>query len=310
MSSTASLWQWGSANNSGAKLQAEPPWDYVRICVVKLNPAHQLITREVQQLSRLEISCQYSYPTTGNTPTVSKVSESSARLFDSPAIISDSVVHPRMAEVAGLALGVPGVLDTLIKTCLEGYRFISTARSADKDFETHRYQFTVEQQRLKDLTTTVAFRIQESTLKTDDVRFLLISSTLIRIAQQFSDFKQLESLYGVQISSSNKSAEKPSKRSWIRKVFGLEESRKDTKCESDAFKTVLTLTDLHLDKNLEMATLQTLEPRLKSVINTYSRLKWAFLDSEKVETLITKLQQYNSNMEKLVDGHNNGMYPR
>jgi hypothetical protein len=33
-----------------------------------------------------------------------------------------------MAETAGLALGVPGVLDTLIKTCLEGYRFIIFAK--------------------------------------------------------------------------------------------------------------------------------------------------------------------------------------
>jgi hypothetical protein len=163
-----------------------------------------------------------------------------------------------MAEVAGLALGVPGVIDILIKTCLEGYQFISTARSADEDFENHRYQFKVEQQKLKDLTTTVASRVQESTLKPDDVRFLLISSTLIRIAQQFSDFRRLESLYGVHISSSDKSTEKPSKRSRIRNFFGLEASRKDTKGESDAFETVLILTDLQLDENLQMATLQTL----------------------------------------------------
>jgi hypothetical protein len=131
-------------------------------------------------------------------------------------------------------------------TCLEGYQFISTACSADEDFENHRYQFRVEQQKLKDLTTTVASRIRESTLKTDDVRFILISSTLIRIAQQFSDFRRLESLYGVQISSSNKLVEKPSKQSRIRKVFGLEASQKDAK--NDAFETVLTLTDLQLDE--------------------------------------------------------------
>jgi chromatin remodeling complex protein RSC6 len=219
-----------------------------------------------------------------------------------------------MAEVAGLALGVPGVIDILIKTCLEGYQFISTARSADEDFENHRYQFKVEQQKLKDFTTTtIASRIQESTFKTDDVRFLLISSTLIRIAQQFSDFKRLESLYGVRTSSSDKSAEKPSKRSRIRNIFGLrasqkdKASQKDTKSESEAFETVLTLTDLQLDENLQMVTLKTLEPRLKSVINTYSRFRWACLDSEKTQTLIFKLQKYNSNMKELVDGHN-GMY--
>jgi hypothetical protein len=214
-----------------------------------------------------------------------------------------------MAEVAGLALGVPGVLDTLIKTCLEGYRFISTARSADKAFDNHRYQFNVEQKKLKDLTTTVASRIRESTLKTDDERFLLISSTLIRIAQQFSDFKRLESQYGV-ISSSDKSAEKPSKRFRIRKFFGLEASQKYSKSGSDrdASETVLTLTDMQLDQNLQMTTLKTLEAGLNSVISTYSRLKWACLDSEKTQTLISKLKEYNNNMKELVDGHSVGMY--
>jgi hypothetical protein len=191
---------------------------------------------------------------------------------------------------------------------LAGYQYISTARSADEDFENHRYQLKVEQQKLKDLTTTVTSKIQESTLKTDDVIFLLISSTLIRIAQQFLDFKRLESLYGIQISSGEKSAEsKPSKRSRIRKFLGLGAFQKDTKGETDAFEPVLTLTDLPLDENLQIATLHTLEPRLRSVINTYSRLRWACLDSEKAQTLIIKLQTYNINLKKLVNGHS-GMY--
>ncbi|KAI5816960.1 hypothetical protein BZA77DRAFT_46327 [Pyronema omphalodes] len=207
-----------------------------------------------------------------------------------------------VATAAGLGLAIPGVLDTLIKTCLKGYSFFSEARSAGRDFEDQRYQFTVEQKRLKDLTTVVVRRMQDSTLTTDDERFLLISSTLIRIAQQFSDFKQLESVYGVQISLTNKSAEKPSKRSSIRRFLGLQKSQKDTKGESDSFEAVVTLDDLHLDENLKMATLQNLESSLKNVISTYSRLRWACLDSEKVQTLITKLEKYNSNMANLVDG--------
>jgi hypothetical protein len=93
----------------------------------------------------------------------------------------------------------------------------------------------------------------------------------------------------------------------VRKFFCLAAPQKDTKSESDEFETFSTLTDFQLDKNLEMATLQTLQTRLQSVINTYSKLRWACLDSEKAETLIVKLQQYNSNMDKLVDGLN-GMY--
>ncbi|KAI5816861.1 hypothetical protein BZA77DRAFT_44879 [Pyronema omphalodes] len=206
---------------------------------------------------------------------------------------------------AGLGLAVPGVLDILIKTCLKGYDFISTARSADRDFETHKYQFTIEQQRLKDLTIIITKRVQNPTIETDDARFRLICSTLIRIAQQFLDFKQLESLYGVQISSSSESVEKASKRSSLRKLLGLRKSQNDTKRESDALNTVLGLSDLQLDDNLKIATMKTLESPLTSVISTYSRLRWAFLDSEKVKTLITKLQQYNSNMQHLVDGLNN-----
>ncbi|KAI5816874.1 hypothetical protein BZA77DRAFT_343890 [Pyronema omphalodes] len=205
----------------------------------------------------------------------------------------------------GLGLAVPGMLDILIKACLKGYEFISIACSADKDFETHKYQFTIEQQRLKDLTTIITKRVQNPTIETDDVRFRLICSTLIRIAQQFSDFKRLESQYGVRVSSSDQSATKPRKRSSIRKLLGWRKSRKDTKRESDALKTVLSLMDLQLDNNLKIATMKTLESPLTSVVSTYSRLRWACLDSKKVKTLISKLQQYNSNMQHLVDGLNN-----
>ncbi|KAI5820728.1 hypothetical protein BZA77DRAFT_384421 [Pyronema omphalodes] len=205
----------------------------------------------------------------------------------------------------GLAFAVPGVLDVLIRTCLEGYRFISTARSADETFEDHRYQFTIERQRLTDLTANVARVIHESSLRTDDMRFRLISSTLIRIAQQFSDFRQLELVYGVTVLSDDNSAEKPSKRSSIRKVFSMGKSQKDTKHETDAFEAVLNLDDLHLDKNLEIATLKTLEAPLKSVIDIYPRLRWACLDFEKTKTLIAKLEKYNDNIEHLVNGLNN-----
>ncbi|KAI5815631.1 P-loop containing nucleoside triphosphate hydrolase protein [Pyronema omphalodes] len=204
-----------------------------------------------------------------------------------------------MAELAvGVGLAVPGVLDTLIKACLKGYDFISAARSADKDFEHHRYQVTVEQQRLKDLTTIVTDRIRDLTLRTDDGRFRIISSTLIRISQEFSDFKRLESLYGV-------SAEKSSKRSLIRRALRRGRSKEDTKREKDHLNIVLGLDDLNLDENLRMETLQNLELPLQNVINIYSRLRWACLDSKKVQTLLSKLEKYNSNMVNLVGGLNN-----
>ncbi|KAI5820705.1 P-loop containing nucleoside triphosphate hydrolase protein [Pyronema omphalodes] len=205
----------------------------------------------------------------------------------------------------GLALAGPGVLDALIKTCLADYRFIITARSSDKDFECHRYKFTVEQKKLKDLITIVALRIKDSTLRTEDERFLPISSTLIRILQQFSDFRQLESLSGVQISSSNESAKKRSKQSLIQKFFGGVKSQEDTEHQSDPFQAVLTLTDLQLDERLELSTLQTLKSPLENAIDNYSKMRWDFQDSEKVEILITTLQQYNSNTEHLVNGPNN-----
>ncbi|KAI5816946.1 hypothetical protein BZA77DRAFT_292931 [Pyronema omphalodes] len=210
-----------------------------------------------------------------------------------------------VATAAGIGLAIPGVFDTLIKTCLKGYSFFSEAHSAGRDFEDQRYQFTVEQKRLKDLTTIVVRKMEDSTLTTDDERFLLISSTLIRIAQQFLDFKQLENLYGVRISFSNESAEKTSKRFSIRRCLGWRKFQKNTKSKSDSFEAVLTLDDLHLDENLKMATLQHLESPLKNVISVYSRLRWACLDSEKVKTLISKLEKYNSNMANLVDGLKN-----
>ncbi|KAI5799426.1 hypothetical protein FPQ18DRAFT_384864 [Pyronema domesticum] len=156
-----------------------------------------------------------------------------------------------MAEVAGLALGVPGVIDVLIKTCQEGYVFINKACDMDKDFEDYKHQLSVEEQKLKDITTIVATRIQDLTYKIEERRFRLIAKTLLKIAQLFSDFSQLEKL------------------SRIRKVFGLKASKKHTtgNNEHDGSKIGSALTDLELDVKLQIATLktlETLEPRLRS----------------------------------------------
>jgi hypothetical protein len=213
-----------------------------------------------------------------------------------------------MAEVAGLALGVPGVINVLIKTCQEGYVFINKACDADKDFEDYKHQFSVEEQKLKDITTIVATRIQDLRYKIEEKRFCLIAKTLLRIAQLFSDFSQLERVYGVHTSFSDEATVKPSKRSRIRKVFGLKASKKHTtgNNEHDGSKIGSALTDLELDEKLQIATLETLEtlePRLRSAIHIFPRLKWAFSDYEKAQTLISKLREYSSNMKDLVDGH-------
>ncbi|KAI5809272.1 hypothetical protein BZA77DRAFT_329051, partial [Pyronema omphalodes] len=179
-----------------------------------------------------------------------------------------------MAEFAiGVVLAVPGIVDILIKTGLEGYRAIDTASSAGGHFEAHRLQFNVEQQRFKDLTTTITLKIQQSVLKADDSRYQLISRTLARIVQKFYDFEQLESRYGVRISPSNKSKEKPSKMSLFSKLFYRMKPRKDKKNEIDAMGSVSQyLKGLDLDGNLEMETLKTFETRLKSVVDIYEVL--------------------------------------
>jgi hypothetical protein len=217
-----------------------------------------------------------------------------------------------MAELAGLALGVPGVLDILIKTCQKGYVFINKACDADKVFENYKYQFSVEEQRLKDITAIVTTRIEELKHETEKGRFRLITSTLIRIARLFWDFAELEMLYGVHTSFTDEAITKPSKRSRICRFIGLKASKKLTNNEHDAFNigsAASALRNLELDEKLQMATLATLEPRLRSAIDISSRLKWAFSDHEKVQTLISTLQEYNRNMKALVDGHN-GMYLR
>jgi hypothetical protein len=217
-----------------------------------------------------------------------------------------------MAELAGLALGVPGVLDILIKTCQKGYVFINKACDADKVFENYKYQFSVEEQMLKDITAIVTTRIEELKHEAEKGRFRLITSTLIRIARLFWDFAELAMLYGVHTSFTDEAITKPSKRSRICRFIGLKASKKLTNNEHDVFNigsAASALRNLELDERLQMATLATLEPRLRSAIDISSRLKWAFSDHEKVQTLISTLQEYNRNMKALVDGHN-GMYLR
>ncbi|KAI5820051.1 hypothetical protein BZA77DRAFT_341707 [Pyronema omphalodes] len=254
-----------------------------------------------------------------DSPSLSSVTAERGKAAPGPAFEIPRVTVESHEAAPGLTVSVLGAFGTLIKACLEGYRLISTARSADKNFENHRYQFSVEQQKLKDITTIVIREIQDSTHNTDGVRLRLICSILIRIAQQFSDFKQLESLYGIQVTSSDKLGEKPSKRLSsdklgekpskrfsIREMLGFGKSaRKVIEREVGAFEAVLNLTDLQLDENLEMTTLQTLESPLKRVIGTYLSLKTICVDSKKVQTLIAKLEQYNNNMRYLVDGLEN-----
>ncbi|KAI5783271.1 hypothetical protein FPQ18DRAFT_113763 [Pyronema domesticum] len=114
-------------------------------------------------------------------------------------------------------------------------------------------------------------------------------------------------LYRVHTSFTDEAITKLSKISRICRFICLKESKKHTNNEHDAFNigsAASVLTNLELDEKLQMATLETLEPRLRSAINIFSRLKWAFSDHEKVQNLISTLQEYNRNMKALVDGHN------
>jgi hypothetical protein len=109
-------------------------------------------------------------------------------------------------DVAGLALSVPGLISLLITTSPEGYRIVSVARSFKQGFSRLHYQLDIEHQKLKDWVSTgshnasIELKLSEIYQK-DTTRFQLIISTLLRVSQLFADVRQLESLYGIRVTT-------------------------------------------------------------------------------------------------------------
>jgi hypothetical protein len=214
-------------------------------------------------------------------------------------------------EVAGLAMAVRSLL---AKTSLEGYRIVSSLRSFKEDFGRLHYQFEIEHTKLKDWLNkaidasdasgasdaSISSKLSEMST-TDQGRVRLIASTFVSV-------RQMESLYGVRVTMDHvtKATENPRKRDLLnpRRLLRHVRSTSKDSMSIDVPKVPGTLlTDGELDLNLDIAKLQIVAPDIQFAVSSYERFTWVFSNQEKLEALIKQLQQYNNNLEYLLNGY-------
>lgn len=217
-------------------------------------------------------------------------------------------------EVAGVAIGVPGLISLLVTTSLEGYCIVSSLCSFKEDFGLLHYQFEIEHTKLKDWLNkasgasdaSISSKLSEMSA-TDRGRVGLIVSIFVRIAQLFVDVRQMESLYGVRVTMDvTKATENPRKRDLLNPRRLLRHVRSGSKDSMpiDVPKVPGTLlTDGELGLNLDIAKLQIVAPDIQVAVSSYERFTWIFSNQEKLEALIKQLQQYNNNLEYLLNGY-------
>jgi hypothetical protein len=211
-------------------------------------------------------------------------------------------------ELAGLVLGVPGLVGLLVKTSLEGYQALSTAQALDADFGHYQHQLSVQHQILRDwvavLKSTIGNHSKLSEFfDADERRHRLVVNTLSRIALVFADVRQLEDLYGVQSTTDSKTAASPKKPSFFRRIAqNLPHSKRSAQAPPVP-APIHVPTELYLDVDLSIDQVTPLVQRFQSTVSSYSRFKWVFSDKDKLQALIDKLKQYNNDLNNLTAVH-------
>ena len=196
-------------------------------------------------------------------------------------------------EPAGLAIGIPGIVGLLIKTSLEGYRVLSTARDFNDDFDYYQHQFDMQHHKLREWAVTLKESIGNcgnlaAYFNPDEERYELVVRTLARITQLFVDTRRLKDVYGVQ----------PKESSFRRYSRRLGFSKRDDRT-APAPAAPPTLNDLDLDIDLSFDDVERLAPAFNSTISSYAKLKWAFSDKDKLQALIDRLERYNKDLRVL-----------
>ena len=201
-------------------------------------------------------------------------------------------------DVAGLALGVPGAIGLLLKTSFEGYQVFLTAKDLDNDFSEYQHQFSIQDQRLKDWVADVRPAGGQDKLSgllvSDERRYQLIVRTLARIANVFASVNQMEGAYGMKVVDEFEATTSP-KKSRVRKYF-----RSSSSLPSPA---PVICDDIFKDLNVNIAQVEAMAPQLQSCVSNYARLKWAFSDKSKLQTLIERLKTYNEDLYNLTERH-------
>jgi len=237
-------------------------------------------------------------------------------------------------ELAGLAVGIPGLAALLIKTSLQGYEVFSNIRGLDEDFRFYHTQFGLQEQILKDwgkrLEEYTAGRQLEEVLGSENERYKLIIKTAAEIAQLFANIDSMESDYGVRqedqptssarantptlrLTPEGKDRERGRLMSYFHQPFrSISRSRSKARDVKSTDKTVAKGTPLAASLSPPPAPFHAvisdaiiIEHVAKMAagydrkISSYKQCKWAVSDKEKFGTLVRQLKEYNEGLAKI-----------
>jgi hypothetical protein len=236
-------------------------------------------------------------------------------------------------EVAGLLMGVPGLVGLLIKLSLQGYEVFSNIRELDEDFRHYHRLFCVEEQRLKDWEKRLAEftdgRQLEEVLRSENNRYKLIIRIAAAITQLFINIGSMETAYGVRIEEQPASLAWPPtptllptpkgddqepgrrKRFSFRRHFrsalsrspsGARDAISTNKMEVKGTPLVASLSPhpvplhaVNCDATITEKA-KTLAASYDRKISSYQQCKWAVSDKEKFGALVRQLKEYNDGL--------------
>jgi predicted ATP-binding protein involved in virulence len=189
-------------------------------------------------------------------------------------------------EIAGLALGAPGVVALLIQTSLSGYQAFLVVKDLNKNFEEYHHQFSVEQKRLKDWVKKLKDRAGEDycneklllAFNGDEERLALVERTLTKIAYLFADVRNLDKLYGIKavLSDTDPVPSIPQRphKSRFRQIFSRSSPKASTTVNAEPAETSLSVaTNLRIDLAFGeeyIATLPIAE-KFNYVVSSYAK---------------------------------------
>lgn len=205
-------------------------------------------------------------------------------------------------DITSLLVGIPGAIEILLRTSFVGYQLYLTARDLDADFSECKHQFDVQYQLLQDWALFMNPRKgvcdKFSGLRiSDPPRYQLVVQTLVRIASIFACVDHLEGVYGMKpvVDPSGGGADQQVSQARLSTFFPAVSASPppSPSCEPGA-----SASPDDILKNRD-SDLETMYPQLHRTVSNYTRLKWAYRDKAKLQTLIKKLKSYNQNLHDL-----------
>lgn len=221
-------------------------------------------------------------------------------------------------EAAGLAIGVPGLLDLLVKTARRGYQTISDTRDAPHAIMDYVQKLCIEHQRFQDweqLTTnaitSLTGRAVGDLVPHHHRRFQLIAITLGHIVQAFDEVTKLDGKHG-QVETVQCGTTVPVRKGRVRDRMKLFFSRSENSAPAATMisqrteenqSSTLSLSSIHSLSELKVASqLKDLNQHATSYqisVSTLSSLKWAIIGKTTMESLYQKVKGYNDDLETL-----------